>query len=352
MENGGHNHIHVEVTTGTIVKTILILLFFFFLYILQDVVIVFLFALIIASAVSPFANWLGDKGFPRLLGVLLLYLTIFGLVVFVLSMVVPVISEDISQLTNTLPKIVERISSSIESVQKGSPQYLDFLSEIQNLLEGLGSFLQQSTQSIIGLVVSVFGGIFSFIAIIVISFYLSVMKKGIESFLESVVPSEYEEYAINLWKRTEVKVGRWLQGQMLLALIVGLTVYIGLSLLGIKYALLLGLLAMVFEIVPVVGPVLASIPAIFLAFIDSPNLGLWVFLFYLLVQQLENHILVPIVLGKTLGLNPVVVMIALLVGANMAGIPGMFLSVPVATIIVEMFEDLARHKELAKLKTS
>ena len=161
----------------------------------------------------------------------------------------------------------------------------------------------------------------------------------------SIVPEKYEDYAINLWKRAELKVGLWLQGQLLLGLIMGLLVYVGLSLMGIKFALILGFLAAILEIVPMVGPVLAAIPAIFLAFLLSPTLGLWVIVFYVIIQQLENHILVPIVLGKTVGLNPVVVIIALLVGQQLAGIPGMILSVPLATIIVEMMDDLAKHKD-------
>jgi predicted PurR-regulated permease PerM len=341
-----HEHIHIEISTASIVKAIAIVLFFIFLYLLKDVFLVFLFALVIASAISPFANWLDEKRFPRLLGVLLLYLVIFILLVFVLSMVVPVFSDDLAQLTTTIPIFVEKVSLSLENVQQESPQYLDFISEIQNILETFSVYLQQSSQSVISLVVGIFGGVFSFIAVLVISFYLAVMKKGIESFLKAVVPKNYEAYVTGLWKRAEIKVGLWLQGQLLLALIVGLTVYIGLSLMGIKFALILGLLALALEIIPMVGPVLAAIPAIILAFMQSPSLGLWVLAFYVLVQQLENHILVPVVLGKTIGVNPVVVIVALLIGAKLAGIPGMILSVPVATIIVEIFDDLARHKHL------
>ena len=185
----------------------------------------------------------------------------------------------------------------------------------------------------------------SAIAILIISFYLSVTKKGIESFLGSVVPEKYEDYAIDLWKRAELKVGLWLQGQLLLGLIMGLLVYVGLSFMNIKFALILGFLAAIFEIIPMVGPVMAAIPAIFLAFLQSPALGLWVIVFYVIVQQLENHLLVPVVLGKTVGLNPVVVIVALLIGQQLAGIPGMILSVPVATIIVEMMDDFAKHKD-------
>lgn len=334
----------IEISTASIIKSILIILLIIFIYILQSVVMIFLFALIIAAAISPFANWLDHKGFPRLLGVLLLYLTVFGIFVFIFALIIPYISDEIGQLNQTLPGVVERVTSSLENVQNRSPQYLDFISEIQNILEGLSNYLQQSAQSSVGVIASVFGGVFSFIAIIIISFYLSVTRRGIENFLSSIVPDRHEDYVLDLWKRTEVKVGKWLQGQLLLALIVGLMVYVGLSLMNIKFALVLGILAMILEIVPIVGPVLAAIPAVFLAFIQSPSLGLWVLVFYVVVQQIENHILVPLVFGKTIGLNPVVVIIALLVGQQLAGIPGMILSVPIATIIVEMIDDLAKTK--------
>ena len=343
------NKTYIEVSTSSIIKFVAIILAVAFIYILKDVFIVLLFAIIIASAISPFANWLDSKKFPRLLGVLILYLIVFGLVIFVLSLVIPSISDDLAQLNSALPNIVTNLSTSLENVQKGSPQYLDFISEIQNLLDSFSNYLQQSSQSVISLVVNIFGGLLSFVAILVASFYLSVMKEGLEGFIESVVPSKYEPYIIDLWRRSEIKVGRWMQGQLLLAMIVGLVVYIGLSLMGIKFALILGLLALAFEIVPVVGPVLASIPAVFLAFLQDPGLGFWVIVFYVVVQQFENNVLVPVVLGKTVGLNPVVVIIALLVGGNLAGISGMLISVPIATIIVEMIDDLAKQKGAKKL---
>src|SRR3989344_2747486 len=134
------DHIHVEINTSTIVKTVLVILFFVFLYILKDVLIIFLFALIIASAISPFANWLDEKGFPRLFGVLLLFLVILALVVAVLSLIIPYISQDISQLVTTLPQFVAKVSTSLEKVQQGSPQYLDFISEIQNILQGFSDY--------------------------------------------------------------------------------------------------------------------------------------------------------------------------------------------------------------------
>ncbi|MDP2647686.1 MAG: AI-2E family transporter [Candidatus Yanofskybacteria bacterium] len=346
-----NNHIHVELSSTSILKAILLVLFFILLYLLRDILIVFLFAIIVASAVSPFVTWLEKRGLPRLLAVILIYLVVFGLFVFVLSLVIPFASSDLSQLTTFFPRIVEQLSSSLEDAQQGAPEYFDFVGEIQNLLETLSSYLQQISQSAVNLIVSIFGGVFSFIAIVIISFYLSVMRNGIESFLTSVLPQKYEGYAISLWKRSEVKVGRWLQGQLLLALIVGLIVYIGLSLMGIRFALIFAILAMALEIVPIAGPILAAIPPVILAFLEDPTLGLWVVLFYILVQQFENHILVPLIIGKSTGLNPVVVILALLIGGKLGGIIGAIIAVPIATVIVEVFDDLAKHKEETKRVT-
>lgn len=338
--------VQLHLPAGEIIKVIVIALFFVFLYLLRDVLLVILFSIIIASAVGPFANWLESKRIPRLLGVLLLYLSFFGLVILLLSLIIPVVSYEIGNLTQALPKFVASISGALERVQQSTTsRYFDFFSEIQNLLDSFAQFLQVSSQSALNLVVNIFGGVLSFLAIVIVSFYLSVMKRGIGGFIESVVPEKYEGYVTGLWRRTEHKVGRWFQGQLLMALSVGVMVYIGLTLFGIKYALLLGIIAMVLEIIPVAGPVLSAIPGVVFAFAQEPTLGLWVLVFYIAVQQIESHVFAPLILGRSLGLNPITVVIALLVGGKMAGILGIILSVPIAVVIVEILDDLARQKE-------
>lgn len=333
-----------DVSVATIVKVVAVLLFFVVAYLLRDIFIILLFAIVIASAVTPFADWVEKKKIPRILGVALLYLSIFVLMGFLISLVVPFVTGETNQLIQDLPNFISRVSTSLEKAQETSGRFSDLFNEIQNLLDSLSGYLQASSSSAFGFVVSVFGGLFSFVGIIVISFYLSVMKGGIENFIRSVIPHKYESHFLNIWRKSEVKVGRWLQGQLLLALIVGLAVYVVLSLMGIKFALLLGILAMIFELVPTVGPVLAAVPAVILAFTQSPVLGLWVVVAYVVIQQLENHILVPIIMGRTVGLNPVMVILALLIGFQLAGILGMILAVPVAAIIVEIIDEFSASK--------
>jgi len=339
----------LDISTSAIFKVIFVILCFIFLYLIKDVLIILFMAIIIASAVGPFANWLEQRKIPRLLGVLVLYLALFGLLVFLLSLVVPFISLELGQLTQALPKFISNLSGALEKAQQTTTtHYFDFFSEIQNILDSFSQFLQISAGSALNLVINIFGGVLSFAAVIVISFYLSVMRQGPAGFIRSVLPAKYEDYVISLWKRAEHKVGRWLQGQLLLALSVGLFVFIGLSLLNVKYALLLGIVAMVLEIVPIVGPVVSAVPGVILAFAQSPVLGLWVLVFYVAVQQTEAHVLTPLILGKTLGLNPVTVIIALLIGGTLAGIIGILLSVPAAVVIVEILDDLAKQKESRK----
>lgn len=330
------------------------MLFLVFLYLIKNVLGILLFAIIIASAVGPFADWLDKKGFPRILGILFLYLIMFGLVISFITLTAPFVAKEVSQLSDTLPPVLAKISASLENVQKSAEKYFDVVGEAQALLDNLNQFFQESSQSAISFVVNIFGGVVSFFAIIILSFYLSVMKNGIESFLRSAIPQEYEDYVIDLWKRSELKLGRWLQGQILLALIVGIAVYIGLSLLGIHFALIIAVMAMFLELIPTVGPVIAAVPAVFLGFVQSPDtfLGLWVILLFIVVQQLENHVLVPIVMGKAVGLNPVIVILALLIGAQLGGIPGLLISVPLATIIVEFFNDVVEKRGKKTVTTS
>ena len=336
-----------DISTAAIFKFVIIVLFFILLYQVRQVIFILFFAIIIASAVNPFGNWLDRRRIPRLLGILLLYLTIFLLVVFTLTLVIPFFSQEVGQLTEDLPRFIAKITASLETIKNESGSF-DIISQLQDILDGLSQFLQESSQSAVGLIINIFGGIISFFGVVVISFYLSVMKGGIDHFLRSVVPDKYEKYVLDLWHRSEKNLGRWFQAQLLLSLIVGLITFVGLSLLGIKFALILAGLVMILELVPTVGPVLAAIPAVGLAFFQSPSLGLWTVVLYIVIQQFENHVLTPLIMGRALGINPVVVVIALFVGFSLAGILGMILAVPVATIIVEWFNDIIEKKEKAR----
>ena len=190
---------------------------------------------------------------------------------------------------------------------------------------------------------TIFGGLASFLLIVVISFYLAVQEDGIHNFLKTITPRDQREYVLNLWRRAQNKIGLWFQGQLLLVVIIGVLTYLGLALIGVEYALPLAVLAGLFELIPLFGPILAAIPAIALAFLaDGVTTALLVAAFYVIVQQFENQLIYPLVVKKVVGVPAIIVIIALIAGGTLAGFFGMLLSVPIAAILMELFTDMQK----------
>jgi predicted PurR-regulated permease PerM len=201
--------------------------------------------------------------------------------------------------------------------------------------------LSEFSGDTIGTATAVFGGLLSFIMILVFSFYFAIQERGIEDFLRVVTPKEHEPYVLGLWDRSKKKIGLWLQGQLLLGVIVGVLVFLLLSILGVKHALVLAVVAAVFELIPVFGPTLAAAPAVMVAFVDGGvTLGLLVIGAYVIIQQFENHLIYPLVVTKVVGVPPLLVILALIIGGKLAGFLGIVLSAPIAAILQEVFNDI------------
>ncbi len=195
----------------------------------------------------------------------------------------------------------------------------------------------------------VFGGLFSFVLITVLSFYFALQETGIDDFLRIISPVKHQDYVVDLWKRSQAKIGLWMQGQLLLGVIVGVLVYLGLTILGVPYAFLLAILAAAFELIPLFGPIIAAVPAVVLGFVDGGlSLGIFVIGLFVIIQQFENHLIYPLVVRKVVGISPILVIIALIVGAKLAGFLGIIISVPVSAALKELVDDIQRKKELEK----
>lgn len=332
----------INISTSTIWRLILIVLLLAFLYVIRDVLILLFLAIIVASAVDLPARRLDKLKIPRILSVLLIYLVCVGLLVGFLVVFIPSFAKEVKDFSTEFPRYANELYQKFQRLQDGSLRYQKVVNEIQKLLSGLGDTFRESATHIFSKTLDIFGGLFSAIIVIVVSFYLAVQKNGIQHLLRGVTPKEHETYVLGLWEKAQKKMGHWLQGQLFLAIVVGILVYIGLSLLHIRFALLLAIIAAVLELVPYIGPVLSGIPAVILAFFQAPILALWVIVLYLVVQQLENYLLVPLIMKRVVGLNPVVVIIALLIGGKLLGILGILLAVPAAAVLAEFFKDVKR----------
>ncbi|MGM0629507.1 MAG: AI-2E family transporter [Patescibacteria group bacterium] len=350
MSSGQNNHYYVSITPKTIVWVFLIALLFFTAYILHDLLLVILTSVLLASAISPAARWFVGKKVPRVVAVIILYTGfLFGLAATFYFLLVPLFQETFSFI-KVLPEYFEMFEDVIPSLEeKTSPQFLELAGDFspRKLLEELQGSLAGIGGGFVGTLFTLFGGVFNFLLIIVLSFYLSVQENGVAKFLKMVTPVKHERYVLDLWKRAEMKMGYWMQGQLILAVIVAVLVYLCLTLLGIEHSLLLAFLAGVFELIPVFGPILAAIPALVIAgatggtFMDPGFTAVMVVGgVYLIIQQFESQLIYPLVIRKVIGLSPIIVIISLIAGYQLAGFLGIVLSVPVAAIVMEFLNDM------------
>lgn len=343
--------ISVHITSGTILTTLLFLGLAALLWFLQDIVLILITAVVIASAIEPAIRFLTRRRIHRILAVIMMYLLVAGVFLSILLIFIPPVLDDAANFLQRLPETLS--SFNITEATHGLLPWGSVSDQISSaeLLRNLSSTLANSTGGVFTTLSAFFGGLTSLVLIIVFSFYFSVQETGVDDFLRVVTPIKEQAYVLHLWKRSQDKIGKWMQGQLMLGLIVGVLLYLGLTILGVPNALLLAVLAGLFELIPVFGQILAAIPALAIAFADG---GLTALLLvaglYLVVQQFEAHLIYPVVVKKVVGVPPLLVILALIIGAKLAGFLGILLSVPIAAAIQEFVSDIDREKTRALAK--
>ncbi len=331
----------INISTFSIIKIFLVFILLAFLFYIRDIVTIFFVALVFASALNPWVDWLNQKKIPRPLGILSIYLLILLVISLVVYLLIPPISKQIGEISQKFPQ-------AIKSLLPPASQGFSFTRDVSSNLETLQETLRANASNIIVALKGMFGSVVSFFLVVVITFYMVVEDNALGKIIRSTVPLRHQPYVVRLLKRMQQKIGFWLRGQLILCFSIGFLTFIGLRILGVKYSLVLALTAGLTEFVPYLGPIIGAIPAIFLAYAQAPMLALAVAAFYYFVQFVENHILVPKVMQKAVGLNPVVSIIVLLIGFRLAGVSGAVLSIPVATAISVVLDDLFASKQAAE----
>jgi predicted PurR-regulated permease PerM len=336
--------VYINISSLAIIKVIAIILLAVFLYVIRDILALVFVALIFASAVDPWVDWMQSKKIPRVLGILFIYMGLFTATGGVIYLLMPPIIEQLGDLSTRFPLILDRTISTFSSLKEFLTDH-GILNEIKNYFSSLSpENIQSAAANVITKVYDFILGIFAFFLVLVMTFYIVVEENALKKIVWSVSPEKYQIYIINLVNRMQKKIGLWLRGQLILSCIIFLLTYISLSILGVKYALVLALVAGMTEFVPYLGPLMASIPAIFLAYTQAPMLALFVAILYYIIQLVENNIIVPKLMQKVVGLNPIISIVVLLIGYKIAGIPGAILAIPVATAAKVFINDVVDGK--------
>jgi predicted PurR-regulated permease PerM len=319
----------IDISSKIIFKFVLIILGIGFLYVIRDVLALLFISIIIVAVIDPMVDWMQKKKIPRTLGVTIIYLSFFIILGVASLFLTPLLGGQLSEFSSNIPQYSQSIEKTFQNFQDFlSVQHITF--DIQQIFGEIGSSLSSLSKNIFSTTVGVFSGLISAIVVMSLAFYMAVREEGIKNFVVMLTPEKYKEYAAKMVFRVMAKIGKWTQGQLILMITVAVLDSIGLYFLGVPYAIILGIFAGFMEIIPFIGPIISAIPGIILGFTISPLTGLLVFALYFIVQQIESNIIVPQVMKRALGLNPIAVILALLVGAKLGGVMGMILSVPIA----------------------
>ncbi len=344
------NITHLSVTTGTMIRVVLVGLSVFLIWFLRDLFLVLLTAIVIASFIESAIPHFKKIGINRVLAIVIMYAVSILIMAGLFYLFAPLLITEIYNFSSFLSSYIPGVSWLSyfrNEAFSGAKDIVGSLSgdfSVSSLLSVSKAFILNLSGGFVNTLSVAFDGIFNFVLIIVISFYLSIQEKGIENFLRVVVPIKYEDYVVDLWTRSSRKIALWMKGQVVLGIVVAVLTYLVLSLLGVEYALLLSIIAGVMELVPY-GILVAMIPAFSFSYISAGlSVALMVLGAYVIIHQFEVFLFSPLIIEKVVGLSPVVIILSALMGFELGGFWGILLAIPVAVVVMEFLSDVEKDK--------
>jgi len=345
---------HLSISTGTMVRVVLVAVAVFLIWFLRDLVLVVLTAIVIASFVDSSIPHFKKIGIGRMPGIIIFYTISILVLAGAFYLFAPLLITEVYNFSTFLSAYVPNIAI-LNFFQNeafsGAKDVVTALSghfSVVTLLAVSKAFVLNLSGGFFQVLSTAFGSIFNFVLIILLSFYFSAQEKGIENFLKIIIPARYDDYAVDLWNRSSRKIGLWVRGQMLVGFVVGVLIYLLLSLLGIQYALLLGIIAWMMEMVPY-GILVALVPAFAFTYLSNGlSSALMATGAYIIVHEFEVFLFAPLIIKRIIGLSPIVIILSVVVGFELGGFWGALLSIPVSVVIMEFLNDVEKDKILAK----
>ncbi|MDI6602869.1 MAG: AI-2E family transporter [Patescibacteria group bacterium] len=329
----------LDISWGTILKIALAFLGFYILYLIRDILVWFIFALIISLLFNPAIDFLQKRRVPRALATLFIYIFIFGILGFFIYLIAPVFISEIQQFTKLFPQYFEKFAPPLKELG------LEAFESFEIFTKSFQEWLIRASASIFSGLAAIFGGIFSTITIFILAIFLSLEEKGTERAIRILSPKNQEQEILNLWESCQAKVSGWFGAKILACIFVGVMSYIALQLFKINYPFALALFAGLTNIISIVGPIIAGLIIALIAALDSWLKAALILIVFIIIQQIEGNILTPILTKRFIGLPPALVLISLLVGGRLWGILGAILAIPLAGIVFEFTTNFLKKRK-------
>jgi len=330
----------LDISWETIIKIFIAIFILYIIYLSREIALLFFFGLAISVLLEPAINFFRKIHIPKVIAIFIVYMSIFGVLGILVFLTAPIFVFELKQLSQSLPGYFEQLNPVLKQIGFDVSQSFNDFTDI------LTGSLIQSSKSVIKAIVIFFGGVSSAVLILTISFFLSLEEKGAEKFLILVTPKKYEETVTSLFERAQSRVAGWFGARILSCLFVGAASFIVFYIFGVKYAFLLALISGILNFVPYIGPLITSVLLVVFILVSTNS---WVTLLYafiaiILIQEIDNKLLTPLLMKKMIDLPPVLVLISLLVGAKMFGFLGTIFATPVFGIIYEFVKEILEKR--------
>jgi len=321
----------IEISHRTIIFTVLFLVLVYFLYLIRDIILQVFVALLIMVVLNPLVRRLSKLKIPRALSVTIVYILVLGVISGAVALVISPLIEQTANFASSLPRYVNDLNLPTAVTQEVAKEATVALGQLPGQVLKVG--------------ISVFSNVLTVLAVFIFAFYLLLAREKLAGQLAAVFGEHRAKKISEGIDKLEIKMGGWVRAQLIVMFLMGFLFYLGLTILRIPFALPLALLVGILEIIPTIGPIVAVIPAIIVGLGISPITGLAVAALSFLMHQLENYVFVPKVMQKSVGVSPLVTLLAIVIGLKIAGVVGAILSVPVViTLEVIIKETLEAGK--------
>lgn len=330
----------LEISYQTIFKIIFAAAIVIFLFLINQIILALFAAFVISTVTNPVADLLERKKFPRVLAVSLIYIGILFLLALLFFAIMPSLIKEVSSLALHFPEYISENIAKYPVLE----QY-DIKTNIDKIISSISDFLKAQSFDLFISTVSALGNLFYVFLVLTVSFYLTIERSLLKRYFKKMVHRDHHENLINIFDEIEFKMGRWFTGQLVLSAITGAAIFLGLTILAVPFAFSLAVLAAVLRFIPFLGALISDTLGILIAFLNSPILGVAAFLMYYIIQQIESYILIPIVMRQTIGLNPIIVITAVVAGGQLAGIAGALLAIPITLVAVILAKRLVLKQE-------
>lgn len=330
----------LDISWTTIFKILLVLVSLYLIYSIGDILIWLLFALIISMLFNPAIDFFEESGVPRVITVILCYGIAFSIIGLLVYSSFPIFLNEAKNFSDFFKTYFGKLSLPLRGLG------IQTAENIESFIHTLEAIITKMSANIFNAISAIFGGIFSTIFVIVMGIFLSLEKRPIEKAISLLVPPQYLKEALLIWRKSQKKVSGWFLSRVVACLFVGVFSLISFIFLKIDYPFSLAFIGGVLNFLPFLGPLIAGILIFLVAALDKFFLAFLALIIYILIQQIENNFLSPILSKKFVGLSPVLVMIGLAVGGKLWGLMGAILAVPLLGILFEFGKEFLRMKRL------